>query len=93
VRGRELIEPGGKGSFIGVVEHASFEERIMEPCAGDTVVFSTDGFSDARNIRGESFESCGMREELSAHAGMDIRNYISRLYGAARIPGGPPLRG
>jgi sigma-B regulation protein RsbU (phosphoserine phosphatase) len=53
-------------------------EVTLEP--GDTVLFYTDGLSEARDMRGEEFGSLRLREVLEDNHALEPRKLIERIF-------------
>lgn len=83
-----LHYPASKGVFLGMFPDESYEEKSIILSAGDTVVFYTDGLTEAKNSAGEEFgterlaktlqNTLGEGLEAAVHALLDEVNCFSQ---------------
>jgi sigma-B regulation protein RsbU (phosphoserine phosphatase) len=84
------VEPlSARGIALGVLEDIHLEERKVELGPGDSVVFYTDGVTDAINEREEDFGMPRLLATVKAGCGMSSDEMITSLTEAvARHVGG-----
>ena len=69
------------GMFVGMFEHCSYEQEIVQMQPGDVLIAFTDGLSEAQNVRGDEFGESRIKEALAASAQLsvnEIRDEIVR---------------
>jgi serine phosphatase RsbU (regulator of sigma subunit) len=69
---------GEPGTLLGIVPDPELRSSAIELVPGDTLVFYTDGVTEARTRRG-LFGSDGLRETVSACAGFDAAGVAERI--------------
>jgi sigma-B regulation protein RsbU (phosphoserine phosphatase) len=63
----EIDQPLPAGIVLGVAPDYRFFQQTVSLAKGDTVVFYTDGFTDARNPQGEQFTLAHVKDGLKRH--------------------------
>ena len=71
VDGTSTVLPGTNGIALGVMPGMDYDERTISISAGDTVVFYTDGVTEAVNEDGEEF---GMERLQQVFTGQSVRD-------------------
>ena len=71
VDGTSTVLPGTNGIALGVMPGMDYDERTISISAGDTVVFYTDGVTEAVNEDGEEF---GMERLQQVFTGQPVRD-------------------
>ncbi len=69
------------GMFVGMFEHCSYEQEVVQLQPGDVLIAFTDGLSEAQNAAGAEFDETRIREALAATACLpvnDIRDEMVR---------------
>ena len=78
---RGLVEEAPTGGLVLGVEvetHQRVQEIALDP--GDTAVFYTDGFTDARNAAGEPFELAAVKAGLLEFVSLDAQPLADALF-------------
>jgi PAS domain S-box-containing protein len=75
--GVELV--GEPGTLLGVVADIHLRTTQLELVAGDTLVFYTDGVTEARSDSGEMFGLDGLRSAVQASVGCDAAEVAERI--------------
>jgi PAS domain S-box-containing protein len=73
----ELV--GEPGTLLGVVPDIRLQPTRLELVAGDTLVFYTDGVTEARSDNGELFGLDGLRRTVGACVGCDAAEVAERI--------------
>src|SRR5579884_2101669 len=73
-----IREIGGSGPLLGGWEGSTWEDRVLEVGADETVLMYTDGVTDTRG-EGERFGSARLRRLLTEHAGASPMELLSEL--------------
>lgn len=81
---------GGYGSLVGSLTSASFQDRTVRLRAGDTLVFYTDGVTEAA-VDGHPLDTDGLARILSSCAGWSASEIVDRITSAA-LKGEHPQR-
>ena len=71
VDGTSTVLPGTNGIALGVMPGMNYDERTISISTGDTVVFYTDGVTEAVNEEGEEF---GMERLQRVFTGQPVRD-------------------
>lgn len=92
VRGDGSIEVAGRaGSLIGVLARLEVWDTTVSLLPGDTIVFYTDGVTEARSPRGRFFGNYGLRaalEEAPALGAQELADHIVEC--TVEFSGGDP---
>ncbi|HCL55986.1 MAG TPA: hypothetical protein DHW82_03135 [Spirochaetia bacterium] len=62
-----------KGKFLGIFEDIYWEEKEIEICSGDRLLFYTDGISEMMNSEGEELGVENLAEMLKVTHSLDIQ--------------------
>lgn len=76
---RGCTELDAEGLILGVKPEMDFEERRVRLGHGDTLVFYTDGITEAQNAQGEFFGQERLGEVLLAHAGGSCQEIMTAV--------------
>jgi sigma-B regulation protein RsbU (phosphoserine phosphatase) len=87
-----LLRPGAEprlpfqasGLVAGILPGTAFPSETLDLKAGDTLVFSTDGVSEAFNAAGEQFGDARLRAQLGTIAGRSAAETVARTLEAVR---------
>lgn len=77
--GVRKLEAGGM--FVGMFDHLSYEQEIVQMQSGDVLIAFTDGLPEAQDINGEEFGDERIQETLAETASLpvnEIRDEILR---------------
>jgi serine phosphatase RsbU (regulator of sigma subunit) len=74
-----LEQVGAPGTLLGVVPDIELHESTLELHAGDTLVFYTDGVTEARIAGGAMFGVEGLASAVSACVGCDAAEVAERI--------------
>ncbi len=69
------------GMFVGMFEHCSYEQEVVQMQSGDVLIAFTDGLPEALDVEGEEFGESRIQEALTATAPLpvnEIRDEIVR---------------
>jgi sigma-B regulation protein RsbU (phosphoserine phosphatase) len=66
-----IEQPPPAGVVLGVLRGYEFAEQAVPLSPRDTVVFYTDGFTEARNPEGEQFTLAHVKEGLREYHGLE----------------------
>jgi sigma-B regulation protein RsbU (phosphoserine phosphatase) len=69
-----------EGFPLGMFDNSEYQEAEVTLEPGDTVLFYTDGLSEARDMRGEEFGSLRLREVLEDNHALEPRKLIERIF-------------
>ena len=67
--------------FVGMFEHCSYEQGLVQMQPGDVLIAFTDGLPEALDVKGEEFDELRIKEILAATAWRsvnEIRDEIVR---------------
>jgi serine phosphatase RsbU (regulator of sigma subunit) len=74
-----LEHVGEPGTLLGVVAEIELRPAVLELQPGDTLVFYTDGITEARTDAGEMFGLEGLRSAVLAASGCDAAEVAERI--------------
>ncbi len=77
---------GAPGSLLGVFQHVSIEDLVVELDPGDQAVFFTDGLVDARHPT--PLDEAGLRRLVADCRGLSAQETVDRLGEAVADPSG-----
>jgi sigma-B regulation protein RsbU (phosphoserine phosphatase) len=77
---RTCIELDAEGLIIGVKQSVIFEERVIELCRGDVLLFYTDGLTEATNPEGEMFQNWRVCSQLGTVSHLPVKDIIDSFY-------------
>ena len=66
----------------GLFPDVTYDALNLQLVPGDSVLFFTDGLTDARNIQDEDFDVEGVREVCHRHGGESRIELLGRIFGA-----------
>ena len=69
-----------EGFPLGMFDNSEYQEVGVTLQPGDTVLFYTDGLSEARNMRGEEFGGFRLKEVLEDNHMLEPRKLIERVF-------------
>ena len=75
----QLEQVGEPGTLLGVVPDIELHPVIVDLQAGDTLVFYTDGVTEARTETGDMFGMTGLRSAVLACVGCDAAEVAERI--------------
>jgi PAS domain S-box-containing protein len=78
----QLEHVGAPGTLLGVVPDIELHPVVLELQEGDTLVFYTDGVTEARTTRGTMFGMEGLTSAVMACAGCDAAEVAERIESA-----------
>jgi len=64
----------------GLFSSATYDELILQIEPGDSVLFCTDGLTDARNIHDQDFGLDGIQDVCRRHAGESPLDLLGHLF-------------
>ncbi|MBS1787006.1 MAG: SpoIIE family protein phosphatase [Acidobacteria bacterium] len=70
VGGMRKLEAGGM--FVGMFDHLSYEQEIVQMQSGDVLIAFTDGLPEAQNTTGEEFGDDRIQEALAETASLPV---------------------
>ena len=82
VDGTSTILPGTNGIALGVMPNMEYDQRTVSISPGDTVVFYTDGVTEAINERDEEFGMDRLQKVFSDNPPMDAKAATEAVMGA-----------
>lgn len=74
-----------RGILLGVMEEISLEERTVQVAPGDTLVFYTDGITEAMNSKNELFGEERLRAAVRSRAGATTDQILEAIVAAVHI--------
>lgn len=80
LRGEECTVLQVAGIPPGLFPSVNYDELSLQLQPGDSLLFCTDGLSDARNVRDEEFGLDGIREVCRRHTGESPLDLLSHLF-------------
>ncbi|SYZ74223.1 Serine phosphatase RsbU [Candidatus Zixiibacteriota bacterium] len=78
----EYLKEGGLA--LGVIPDTDYEERPIFIQSGDTIMFYTDGVSEAKNGRGEDFGVERLVAVLKRHKDLKASDLLKKIYEAVK---------
>jgi serine phosphatase RsbU (regulator of sigma subunit) len=75
----QLEQVGEPGTLLGVVPDIELHPVIVDLQPGDTLVFYTDGVTEARTDTGDMFGMDGLRSAVQACVGCDAAEVAERI--------------
>jgi sigma-B regulation protein RsbU (phosphoserine phosphatase) len=75
----DIEQPPPAGLVLGILRGYEFSEQALALRPGDTVVFYTDGFTEARNPEGEQFTLAHVKEGLRQYHALDAQPLADAL--------------
>jgi sigma-B regulation protein RsbU (phosphoserine phosphatase) len=69
-----------EGFPLGMFDNSEYREEEVKLEPGDTVLFYTDGLSEARDMRGEEFGSLRLKEVLEDNNKLEPRKLIEKIF-------------
>ena len=82
VDGTSTILPGTNGIALGVMPGMEYDERTISTSAGDTIVFYTDGVTEAVNDQGQEFGMDRLRQVFTAQPMRDAESATQAVFDA-----------
>ena len=82
LRKGEIIPVKSSGTIIGIEKDIIIEEKEINLCKGDKIIFYTDGLTEATNSGNVQFEDYMLDSILPEIAGLEIEKLLKRLYEA-----------
>jgi sigma-B regulation protein RsbU (phosphoserine phosphatase) len=80
LRGGVVSRICNAGVPLGLLEEAAYEETAVSLDIGDTLLFSSDGTTEALNPSGELFEEARFTEAILAHSCKETSAFVNGLY-------------
>jgi serine phosphatase RsbU (regulator of sigma subunit) len=74
--------------FVGMFEHCSYEQEVVQMQPGDVLIAFTDGLSEAQNARGDEFGEARIKEALAASARLSVNEIRDEIVRRAKAWGG-----
>jgi sigma-B regulation protein RsbU (phosphoserine phosphatase) len=82
VDGTSTILPGTNGIALGVMPGMEYDERTISTSAGDTIVFYTDGVTEAVNDQGQEFGMDRLRQVFTSQPMRDAESATQAVFDA-----------
>lgn len=82
LRGQETRVLQIAGLPPGLFPAATYDELSLQLCPGDSVLFFTDGLSDARNVLDQEFGVEGIQAVCARHVGEPPLGLLGHLFSA-----------
>ena len=82
LRGEELQVLQVAGIPPGLFPDVTYDVLNVQLVPGDSVLFFTDGLTDARNVQDEDFDVKGLKEVCYSHAGESRIELLGHIFGA-----------
>jgi serine phosphatase RsbU (regulator of sigma subunit) len=80
LRNCEISPVKSSGTIMGIAKDINIEEKVINLCKGDKIIFYTDGLTEATNSGNVQFEDYMLDRILPEIAGLDIEKLLNRLY-------------
>ncbi|MCB0155128.1 MAG: SpoIIE family protein phosphatase [Anaerolineae bacterium] len=81
---QECQQLHARGILLGVMEEISLEERTVQVAPGDTLVFYTDGITEAMNSQNELFGEERLRAAVRSQAGATADQIMEAIVAAVQ---------
>jgi len=72
------------GIPLGLLEGSRYEELKFKLEPGDTLIFASDGITDASNINGEFYDTARFTESISRHSSKSVSESLKNIYSELR---------
>ena len=82
VDGTSTVLPGTNGIALGVMAGMNYDERTISVSQGDTVVFYTDGVTEAVDANGEEFGMERLQQVFTSHPVRDAKEATQAVFDA-----------
>jgi phosphoserine phosphatase RsbU/P len=82
IRGNECSVLQLAGFPPGLFSGVTYDEFTLNLVPGDSVLFCTDGLTDARNDRGQEFDLSGVQDVCRRHAGDSPTDLLNHVFSA-----------
>lgn len=80
--GSSTILPGTRGIALGVMSNMEYEQRTISTSPGDTVIFYTDGVTEAINEAEEEFGMERLQQVFTSHPPRDSKDATEAVFSA-----------
>jgi len=85
LRGGDVEPLDTEGLFLGMFEEPQYEEKVVELRVSDTLVFYTDGITQAMGEQGQIYRHQRLYEFLRSHNGMGVEDLADQLFVDLRV--------
>lgn len=82
IRGNECCALQLAGFPPGLYSGVTYDEFTLNLVPGDSVLFCTDGLTDARNVHGQEFNLGGVQDVCRRHAGDSPTDLLNHVFSA-----------
>jgi serine phosphatase RsbU (regulator of sigma subunit) len=82
IRGNECRALQLAGFPPGLYSGVTYDEFTLDLVPGDSVLFCTDGLTDARNVHGQEFDLGGVQDVCRRHAGDSPTDLLNHVFSA-----------
>lgn len=76
---RSIVEPGLRGTLLGLDEVIEHEYMTFEPAAGDLLLFYTDGIVEAFNKDNKTYGLDRLKDKMLEHMGEELDRQLSAI--------------